>query len=212
VDTLDVGAAGWSAAGLPLEGTAKLPLPMLLEGTFVVDTTSSVLRWTGRNLFNYHRGTLGLRDGQITFSSSKASSALFSIEMSTLACEDITDKTMNAMLIHHLHDEDFFDVAHFPTATFKGTKIEPLETSTEGSDNYRVEGELTVRGITLPILSTAVLALNGDHVTAQTTMDIDRTAFGSHYGSGKFFRFLGKHVVNDHVQLHLILHADRKGP
>jgi hypothetical protein len=38
----------------------------------------------------------------------------------------------------------------------------------------------------------------------------DRTAHGSHYGSGKLFRFLGKHLVNDHVHLHVKIHAERE--
>ena len=32
-----------------------------------------------------------------------------------------------------------------------------------------------------------------------------------HYGSGKLFRFLGKHVVNDHIHLHVKIHAEREG-
>jgi hypothetical protein len=35
--------------------------------------------------------------------------------------------------------------------------------------------------------------------------------FGSHYGSGKLFRFLGKHIVNDHIHLHVEIHAVREG-
>jgi hypothetical protein len=30
-------------------------------------------------------------------------------------------------------------------------------------------------------------------------------------GSGKLFRFLGKHLVNDHIHLHVKIHADRRG-
>ena len=33
----------------------------------------------------------------------------------------------------------------------------------------------------------------------------------SHYGSGKLFRFLGPHLVNDHIHLHVKIHADRQG-
>ncbi len=36
-------------------------------------------------------------------------------------------------------------------------------------------------------------------------------AYGSHYGSGKLFRFLGQHVVNDHIHLHVKIHAERLG-
>ena len=34
-------------------------------------------------------------------------------------------------------------------------------------------------------------------------IDLDRTQWGSIYGSGKFFARLGQHVVNDLIHLHL---------
>ena len=42
-------------------------------------------------------------------------------------------------------------------------------------------------------------------------LTLDRTAYGSHYGSGKLFRYLGPHVVNDHIHLHVKIHAEREG-
>jgi hypothetical protein len=52
-----------------------------------------------------------------------------------------------------------------------------------------------------------IAAADAEHVTAQAHIQLDRTLFGSRYGSGKFFAFLGKHVVNDLIQLHLKIHA-----
>src|SRR5918994_2025195 len=45
----------------------------------------------------------------------------------------------------HLRSADFFDVANFPVLTFKSTKIVP-----DGGE-FRVEGDLTIRGITRPV-------------------------------------------------------------
>ncbi|MCE2694172.1 MAG: hypothetical protein LW645_07885 [Verrucomicrobiaceae bacterium] len=52
------------------------------------------------------------------------------------------------------------------------------------------------------------LTARGQRLTAQGVLDLDRTQFRSVYGSGRFFRFLGKHIVNDHIHLHIKLHAD----
>ena len=54
VETFEGGLADWKAAGLPLEGHGVLPEPPAPDGTFRVDTAQSVIRWTGRNLFNHH--------------------------------------------------------------------------------------------------------------------------------------------------------------
>ena len=65
VQPFEGGLAEWTAAGLPLEGTGHLPQPPVPDGTFRVDTTESVIRWTGRNLFNHHSGTVRLAAGEI---------------------------------------------------------------------------------------------------------------------------------------------------
>jgi polyisoprenoid-binding protein YceI len=53
----------------------------------------------------------------------------------------------------HLQSPDFFDVANHPKLTFKSTKIEKAS----GSD-YKVTGDLTMRGITKPVTFTAEVA------------------------------------------------------
>ncbi len=46
---------------------------------------------------------------------------------------------------NHLRSPDFFDVARFPTITYKSTKVEPL-----GGGKYHVTGDLTIHGVTKP--------------------------------------------------------------
>jgi polyisoprenoid-binding protein YceI len=48
----------------------------------------------------------------------------------------------------HLKSADFFDVAKFPNLTFKSTKIE------KDGANYKVHGDLTMHGVTKPIVLT----------------------------------------------------------
>jgi polyisoprenoid-binding protein YceI len=47
----------------------------------------------------------------------------------------------------HLKSADFFDVAQYPAITFKSTRVEPA-----GLDHAWVHGDLTIRGVTRPIL------------------------------------------------------------
>jgi polyisoprenoid-binding protein YceI len=71
-----------------------------------------------------------------------------------------------------------------------------------------IEGTLTLRGVTQPIEFPMLIALNDeDQLIAQAQFEIDRTRWGSNYGSGRLFAWLGKHVVNDFVALHLKVKA-----
>src|SRR5215469_10646341 len=48
----------------------------------------------------------------------------------------------------HLKSPDFFDVQKFPTITFKSTKM----TKGEGANTLKVEGDLTIHGVTKPVV------------------------------------------------------------
>jgi len=209
VNALEGGLPAWEAAGLPVEGEGALPAPQSFDGSYKVDAEASVIRWTGRNLFNHHNGTLKLSAGSIEVANNRLLNAKFEIDLQTMACEDLTDSQWNAMLIKHLRDADFFDVDHYPTGSFVGTSVDAILGSSEGSANYTIKGMLTLRGISKEIEFPALIAMaDNGRITTQALLELDRTDFGSHYGSGKFFRFLGKHLVNDLIQLHLKIHAD----
>lgn len=47
----------------------------------------------------------------------------------------------------HLRSPDFFDVVNFPEMTFKSTKV-----AQDGDDEGKLYGDLTIRGITKPIV------------------------------------------------------------
>jgi polyisoprenoid-binding protein YceI len=47
----------------------------------------------------------------------------------------------------HLKSPDFFDVAKYPTITFRSTKIEPA-----GEEQWKMTGDLTLHGVTKPVV------------------------------------------------------------
>ena len=52
----------------------------------------------------------------------------------------------------HLRSADFFDVEKYPYITYKLTSIEPID-----DENFRVHGELTVKGTTKPLVLDATI-------------------------------------------------------
>ncbi len=104
-----------------------------------LDTHHSLLEFSAKHMmvttvkgrFKTFSAEVSLDERQPT-----ASSAEVTIDIDSL---DTGDPNRDG----HLRSADFFDVAQFPTATFKTTKIERA-----GKDHYRVLGDLTIRGVT----------------------------------------------------------------
>ena len=84
----------------------------------------------------------------------------------------------------HLKTNDFFDVENHPTWTFVSTAIKP-----EGPTDFKVDGDLTIRGTTKPVtldvsLEGVVKDPYGNHrvgFSASTT--INREDFGVAFGA-----------------------------
>ena len=212
VRVLEGGLGAWLDAGLPIESepAEPAPRPSDYDGLYTLNTAESLIRWTGRNLFNHHEGTLRLGSGSARIADGLLKEASFSIDMKSIANTDLTDPGINAMLLRHLADTDFFDTARFPTAEFwLGAAVEIPDVK-PGVPNYEFTGLLRLRGVTQEISFPVVVAANGlNRISAQAQVEIDRTRWGVLYGSSRFFDFLGKHVVNDAIHLHLKMHLDR---
>ena len=100
------------------------------------------------------------------------------------------------------HSAAFFDITRYPTATFKSTRVE----TTDMPGHLKVTGDLTLRGVTHPVMLDVVLNKIGDnprmHMPAvgfEATGTLKRSDFG-----------LGKFVpqVSDEVTLQITCEAE----
>ena len=76
-------------------------------------------------------------------------------------------------LTKHLMNEDFFEVAQFPKAGFKSSKITDL-----GGGNCIIEGQLTLHGVTSKIEFPAKYQVTGEGMILTSEFTLDRTQFG----------------------------------
>jgi len=100
---------------------------------------------TVRGAFSKVSGTMQLDDQDVTKSTIEVT-----IDVNTVDTRE-PDRDKD------LRSERFFDVAHFPTMTFKSKKVEPL-----APGKLRVTGDLTIRGTTKEVV------LDVDGLTAPT--------------------------------------------
>ncbi|GAA4313919.1 YceI family protein [Mucilaginibacter gynuensis] len=79
----------------------------------------------------------------------------------------------------HLKSADFFDAEKYPKITFKSTAI-----TAAGDDEYKVEGDLTIKDVTKPVTLTAEFGGSADDFYGNTkagfevTGKINRKDFG----------------------------------
>ncbi|TCM60276.1 polyisoprenoid-binding protein YceI [Acinetobacter calcoaceticus] len=85
-----------------------------------------------------------------------------------------------AKLDQEFQEKAWFDAATYPTITFNSTKVE-----TKDKKNFKITGNLTIKGVTKPVVLDAVLNKQGPHpmnkletIGFNATTTFDRSAFG----------------------------------
>ena len=86
-------------------------------------------------------GTFNDIDVKVTSSKSDLSDAQFELTAKTASIDTRVEPRNN-----HLKSPDFFDVAKYPTLTFKSNSIKPA-----GKNKYKLSGGLTLHGVTKPV-------------------------------------------------------------
>ena len=136
--------------------------------------------------FSQAQGTLEFDPANPTRASVKVTIPLSSLNTGVPALDE------------HLRSEDFFEVAKFPTATFRSTKVEQ-----GGKDRLRVTGELDLHGVKQPVtLEVTLLKVGTNPRTTLATVGFEATTTLKRSDFG-----LGAYVpqVSDEIQ-----HADHQ--
>jgi polyisoprenoid-binding protein YceI/rhodanese-related sulfurtransferase len=209
VDVLELreGLEGWKSAGLPLEvGSTRSAIKATMppHGWRQIDAAESRVEWLGRNLLNKHYGQIALKRGRLRFDQGQVVAGEFTLDMRNMTCLDLQGDPSHDVLIAHLMSHDFFDVERFPEAHFVITKTERVAGATQGAPNLAVHGELTLKDVSLPLEFVATTGFTPEgKAAAQSVFAFDRTQWNVLYGSGKYFRNLGGHLVNDLIEIQL---------
>ena len=144
--------------------------------TYKLDSGHTMVLFSWNHFgFSNPTANLGLGDGTLVFD--EKNPAKSSVEV-TLPLANLD--THVSKLDEHLKKPDFFDADKFSTITFKSTKVQ-----SEGAGKYKVTGDLTVHGVTKPVVLDAKLNKSGEHpmlkvaaIGFDATTTIKRSDFG----------------------------------
>ena len=170
-----------------------------------VDKGSSTVRWDAKKVTGKHNGTIAVANGSFAVSKGGITGGTVVIDMKTIVDVDLTDAGYNAKLTGHLKSDDFFAVDKFPESKLVINKV-----TTVSSSEYKFVADLTIKGVTNPVEFNAKVTLNGEKLTAEGIMTINRAKFGVKYGSSSFFENLGDKVIYDDFTLTFNIVASKK--
>ncbi|QYR52798.1 YceI family protein [Lysobacter soyae] len=148
-----------------------------VERTYTLDPGHTQVDFRWRHMgFSTPAAAIHVTDGVLKFDPDAPTRASVSL---TMPINTIDTRVPD--LDKHLMSADFFDAAKYPTASFKSTKVER-----EGNGNrYKIYGNLTIKGVTKPVVLDATLNHAGEHpmmkvpaVGFDATTQIKRSDFG----------------------------------
>ena len=156
-----------------------------------MNVTNSNILWKGYKVTGSHEGTIALKSGNLIFDHNVLVGGVFNVDMSSLACTDLSGEYKNK-LEGHLKSEDFFNTAKYPTSNLTFKKVNPT-----GKNAYNIEAEITIKGKKQMVSFNASVYGN----KASAVLKVDRTKFDIKYGSGSFFDGLGDNLIYDEFDL-----------
>jgi polyisoprenoid-binding protein YceI len=169
---------------------------------FEIVTTKSNIDWTGRKITGLHNGTIAIKEGTFVLQDGKLTGGKFVVDTTSIKILDIADPLTNAQFAGHLASDDFFASEQYPEALFVITSAEA-----SGNNNYTINGDLTIRGITHPVVFNAMLNISDEVIIASGKIVVDRTLYGMKFRSGNFFKDLGDTLIYNDFDLNINITA-----
>lgn len=158
--------------------------PGAADDAFDFDATGSEIRFVVRHgILSLLKGGFNEFSGTVTIDPARLEDARVEVTIATASID-----TGLSFVDGHLRSPALFDVHEFPTMTFKSTKVDVT-----GSNTARVRGELTLLGITHPVVLDATLGglteeAQGRPDTALFSVagTLNRAAYGMDWGPSGF--------------------------
>ncbi len=141
-------------------------LPTTATTTWQIDAGHSLVEFAVKHMmFTTTKGRFGQFSGVINYDEANLAESNATVEI-VAASVDTRDEKRDG----HLRAADFFDTENYPTITFSSTRIE-----SGGGESFKVYGDLTIRGVTKPIVLDAELTGRGKSPWGQEVIGFSAT-------------------------------------
>jgi polyisoprenoid-binding protein YceI len=189
------------APGAP---AAQQPAAALGPNTWQVDGAHTAAQFSVKHMMvSTVRGTLGKATGTIDYDGKSVESIKADITIDINGLNTGTEGRDK-----DLRSPNFFDVATYPTLTFKSKKVEPA-----GAGKFKLIGDLTLHGVTKEVTlnvdgpSAILKQPNGaQKVGASASLTLNRRDFGLVYNR----MVEAAPVVGDEIQVQIDIEANKR--
>ncbi len=188
------------AAPLADHAAARVEAPTPpVNDTAHVDTSATEIRWKGTKFGGRgaHAGTLRVRSGWLDVRGMQLRSGRILLDMRSIAVTDMprSETVPRRKLLEHLLGDKFFAVTRFPSAEFIIDRAEPLVANV-----FRVNGRLTLRGVTKPVTFDMTLwSYEPTALRATARFTFNRMHWGVAFRGSR----LTNDLVDDDIQLEI---------
>ena len=177
-----------AAAALPALGDTE---------TFTFDKAHSLIGFRVRHVLSKVEGRFKSFDATIWLDRQKPAASRVELTIQAASID-----TANENRDNDLRSANYFDVAKYPTITFKSTKVEP-----KGNDLYEVTGEFSMHGVTktikVPVKHLGFAPGKTEKAGFEVALPIDRKEYGITSGGP---------VVGDEVEINIQVEANKAKP
>jgi len=169
------------------------------QETYTIDPVHSQPIFEARHMgFSQQRGSFAKSTGKITLDRAAKKGTV------EVVIDTTSIKTYDSRLDEQMKSENFFNVAKYPTLTFKGNNV-----VFDGDRVVQVDGDLTMLGVTKPVSLKVANFVCGEHPSnkkpmcgAEATATIMRSEWGMKYALPK--------SVSDEIKLTIPIEAYRE--
>ncbi len=143
--------------------------------TWTLDPAHSAVTFSVKHMMvTTVRGSMAIRDFELDFRPDDLAASAVRVALDAASIDTGQDARDQ-----HLRSADFLEAEAHPTIDFVSTRIEPRR-----GDEYEIHGDLTIRGVTRPVVLAAEYAgtvanlQGGQRAAFSATTNIDREDFG----------------------------------
>ncbi len=168
---------------------------------WTIDNSHSAVEFAVKHMvFATAKGRFGNISGTIELDNENVANSTVNVTIDATSIDTRDEKRDG-----HLKSADFFDVENYPEITFRSTQVTP------DGDDLKVTGDLTVRGVTHPVVLDAEFNGIGKNpwgqqvISYSATAKINRKEFGLNWNAALE---TGGMLVGDDIKISIEIEAN----